>query len=401
MHPEVVIVGAGQAAMSVARSLREQGHAGRITVVGDEPLPPYERPPLSKQFLSVVPAPAPTLFAPQGWWSEHAVQLFLNERVVRIDPQAKRVCLASGEVLSYQRLVLATGGRARSLGLGATLRTAADALLVSERLDRARSLCVVGGGFLGLEIAASARQRGLDVNVFEAADRLLPAVIPAELSQWFQDFHARHGTHVHCGVAVQELTETAAGTFAFNAAGTQREADCLIASVGMVPNASLAEEAGLRVAGGVVVDEQCRTSDPDILAVGDVACSIHPESGRPCRTESWQNAEYQGTVAASTIMGAAIPAAPVRWFWTEQYGVSIQVLGALDGALAWRGSASDPSFVVLSVKEGRVVGGLGVNAGKELAPIRQLIALAARTSVEEVVASRSMRDLLGVARARA
>jgi 3-phenylpropionate/trans-cinnamate dioxygenase ferredoxin reductase subunit len=402
MDSDVVILGAGQAAMSVARTLRRLGHSARITLVGDEPLAPYERPPLSKQALSATPAPAPVLFTPAEWWVEQDVGLMLSHKAVRIDRAAKRVLMASGDWLCYGRLVIATGGTARALALGTTLRTDADARQLSERLPLSKSLSVIGGGFLGLEIAASARIRGLDVSVFEAAPCLLPSIFPQEFSRWLHGFHAKHGTQVYCGVSVQDVRHTAAGGFAFSTDGVEMEADCLVVAIGMQPNVSLAQDAGLAVDSGIVVDEHCATSDPNIFAVGDVTCSPDPSNGgRLRRVESWQNAEHQGMLAASRIMGVPAPQAPVRWFWTEQYGANIQVLGDLRcGELIWRGTVSDPSFVAVSLLHGRIAGAVGVNAGKDMAPLRQLIAAQGPMSASEISGARSLRELLGLVRVR-
>jgi 3-phenylpropionate/trans-cinnamate dioxygenase ferredoxin reductase subunit len=399
-HSDTLVVGAGQAAMAVARNLRESGYAGSVTVVGEEMIAPHERPPLSKDFLTQVPAPAPVLFAEGNWWSVHAVDLLLGEQAVRIDPAAHQVHLASGATLAYGRLVIATGGRARQAPVGMTVRTLADSRTLAERFATARSVCVVGGGFLGLEIAASARKRGLDAVVLEAAPRLLSAVLPAELSEWMHALHARHGTQIQCGAVVTEMTERGRGAFSVLADGLHVEADCLVTAIGMQPNTLLAEEAGLTVQGGIVVDALCRTSAPDIYAIGDVAAVVDPVDGRARRVESWQNADYQGALVAAAIAGTPIPARPVPWFWTEQYGLSIQVLGRLpaDGTLVWRGDPGASSFVAISLLHGQLLGAVGVNAGRELAPLRQLIAAEARVDPGMIVDARSLRDVLAEVR---
>lgn len=399
-HSDVLVIGAGQAAMTLARSLREFGYGGSITLVGDEPLPPYERPPLSKAFLTE-PASEPTCFAPESWWRENAVTLVLGETAASIDPACKMVALASGASLGYGRLVIATGGRARQAD-GLTLRSAEDARRLAERLGIARSVCVVGGGFLGLEIAASARSRGLDAVVIEAAQRVVPAILPPVLSEWLQDLHAAWGTAIHCGASVTSTTVAPSGRTLVSAGpGVEIEADCLVTAIGMVPNVELAASAGLAVQGGVVVDALCRTSVQDVYAIGDVSCTLDPRGGAPRRIESWQNAERQGVVAAAHIAGREPPAAPVAWFWTEQYARSIQVLGSLGaGEVVWRGAPTDASFVAVNLFEDRIVGAFGVDAGKELAPLRQLIALGAPVRADELATGTSLRELLAAVRRR-
>ncbi|VTY37529.1 Anthranilate 1,2-dioxygenase system ferredoxin--NAD(+) reductase component [Xylophilus ampelinus] len=399
-HSDTLVVGAGQAAMAVARGLRELGYAGRVTLLGDETIPPYERPPLSKDFLTQVPSPAPMHFTGSDWWSAQDVDLVLGEQAVRIDPAAHLVHLASGATLGYGQLVIATGGRARQAVAGMTLRTVADALKLAERFAVARSVCVVGGGFLGLEIAASARSRGLEAVVLEAAPRLLSAVLPAELSEWLQALHVARGTRIHCGAVVTETRETEAGGFSVIADGLQVDADCLVTAIGMQPNTRLAEEAGLAVQGGIVVDALCRSSAADVYAIGDVAAVVDPVDGRSRRVESWQNADYQGALVAAAIAGAPIPARPLPWFWTEQYGLSIQVLGRLaaEGHLVWRGSRERSSFVAISMVDGRVAGAVGVNAGRELGPLRQLIAAKAEVHASVLAEAAGLRDVLAQVR---
>lgn len=394
-----LVIGAGQAAAAFVRAVRDHGHAGAVTVVGEEPHAPYERPPLSKSFLTEVPAPAPVHFIDPDGWHAHGVDLQLGRRVDQIDLRAGRAHLDGGTTIAFDRLVIATGGSARRAGVGLTLRTLADAMCLSERLSRSRSICVVGGGFLGLEIAASARTRGLDVTVLEAAARLLPLVMPAELSEWLRGLHASRGTAIHCGAGVESMEESRDGRFIVCAPPLAVESDCLVTAIGMEPNTRLAERAGLQVRGGIVVDEQCRTSAPGVWAIGDVACMIDPLDGRCRRIESWQNAEYHGALVAAQIAGVAPPAKPVPWFWTEQYGTSIQVFGDLTGGdLVWRGTPAQGAFVAVQHREGRIVGGVGVNAGKEIPPLRQLVGLQAPISQDEVAQARTLRDLLAKAR---
>ncbi len=400
MQPHIVVIGAGQAAMALARSLVDLGHTGGITIVGDEPIAPYERPPLSKQFLVEVPHPEPVLFMPLEWWAGNNIDLRLGSRVLRVEQKKKQVVLDSGVTLPYGKLVIATGGSARPAPHGVTVRTVDDAIQLSNRLGVSKTICVIGGGFLGLEIAASARTRGLSVTVLEAASRLLEKVLPAELSEWLGEVHARHGTTIHCNTAASAVSVTSDGGAVVIAPALRIEVDCLVTAIGMQPNVSLAQEAGLRVQEGIVIDDDCRTSQDNIFAIGDAACRIDPITQRPRRVESWQNAEVQGAIAAHALMGRPAPPAPVPWFWTEQYGLSIQVLGDLDGdELIWRGAPSDAAFTVVALRQGRIVGGFGVNAGKDLAPLRQLISWNAEVGEVTLRTTHSLRELLGTVRA--
>jgi 3-phenylpropionate/trans-cinnamate dioxygenase ferredoxin reductase subunit len=407
---KLVIIGAGQAAAGVARGLREGNFQGNITVVGDESHPPYERPPLSKDFLSDSGSAERLYLLATDWWSANKVTLLLGCRAEDIDRARKTVALSNGEQLEYDTLVIATGGRPRFFTpAGAPVsgvqhvRTIDDARGLSASLSTVKSLCVIGGGFLGLEIAGSARQMGLEVTVLEAGARLLPRVFPAELSAWLKRLHEANGIDVVCDANIKSVTRRDGGGYAVDLGAAECiEADSVVACVGMEPNVQLAVDAGLVVDNGIVVDAQCRTSDPAIYAVGDVASQIDLHSGRTMRTESWQNAEHQAAVCAAAIAGTAAPVAPVPWFWSDQLGKNIQVAGAPQtwDQLVWRGNPEDGPFAAFLLHRGRVAGGIAVNLGREMTPLRQLIQLNACPDAEKLAsADCSLRSLVAAARA--
>lgn len=318
----IVIVGAGQAGGWAAHALRAEGHAGRIVLIGREVHPPHERPPLSKAVLSGEAAPHSTqLFKPEA-----LAALDLDWRAgvdaTRIDRAGKRLELSDGSCLSYDKLILCTGGQARALvAPGAdgvdvrTLRTLDDALALAPRLAPGRRLVVIGGGWIGLEVAATARQRGAEVVVVEAQARLCERSVPGDISEHLLALHRSHGTRMLLGTQVSRLESGAGGTSIVTFAdGSRLECDTIVAGVGLVPNDGLAREAGLACDGGILVDAACRTSDPDILAAGDVAVSFNPWAGRRLRLESWQNAQEQGRAAARSALGRAVDYKPLPWF---------------------------------------------------------------------------------------
>lgn len=409
---DVVIIGAGQAGAGVARGLREHGFPGRITVVGEEVHPPYERPPLSKNFASGPVNLSNLTFQKPDWWTAHEVTLLLGCSVESIDRTRKTVALSDGRVLDYGFLVIATGGRPRELFIDGTrinrakqVRTIDDAHDLVGELSRTNTLCVVGGGFLGLEIAGSARQMGLDVNVLESGARLLSRVFPPELSTWLEHLHVSHGINVVCQADIESVVSLDAGRHAVSLVGGRHiDTDCLVACVGMEPNVQPAIDAGLVVNNGIMVDDQCRTSDSLIYAVGDVASQLDVFSGRAMRIESWQNAEHQAAVCAASITGAAIPKTPVPWFWSDQLGKNIQIAGVPQewDELVWRGSPEQESFAVFLLHCGRLTGGITVNLGREMTPLRQLIELHAFPDPLRLArADCGLRVLVAEARAKA
>ncbi len=379
----IVIVGAGQAGGWAAQTLRQEGYAGRIVLIGEEAHPPHERPPLSKAVLAGEAAPESTsLLKPQAF-AALALDWRPRSRVTWIDRAAKRIDLDGGATLAYDKLILCTGGRARTLAVeGAdaaavhTLRTIDDALALAPILQPGRRIVVVGGGWIGLEVAATARKKGADVIVVEAQSRLCERTVPREISEHLLVLHGSHGTRVMlgAGVAGVALRDDALSVVTL-ADGTSLECDAVVVGVGLVANDELARDAGLACDGGVIVDAQCRTSDPDILAAGDVAVTPNPWAGRCVRLESWQNAQDQGIAAARSALGLEVDYQPLPWFWSDQYDMNLQIYGVPlpTHRVVARGVPGTQSFVLFYLDGNVVKAALGPNAARDLRFARRLI----------------------------
>lgn len=380
----VVIVGAGHAGGSVAAFLRQYGHEGRIVLIGDEPLLPYQRPPLSKAWLKGEADADSLSLKPADWYAENNVMLRLGGVAERINRSEKTVTLASGEVIPYDFLVLATGARARELPIpGAdlagvlALRTAADAEQLKNALGPDKRLAVVGGGYVGLEAAASARALGSHAMVIERESRVLARVACETLSHFFQDYHGKHGVafELNAGVAAFEGQDGHVTGVRFT---DDRVVACDVALVGVgaVPNDELAKDAGLSTVNGVVVDLEARTDDPAIFAIGDVTHRPLPLYDRQFRLESVPNALEQAKQAASAILGRPGPAPETPWFWSDQYDLKLQIAGLPFDAdrQVVRGDIAAAKFAVFHLKGNLIQAVEAVNAPPEFMAGKQLIA---------------------------
>lgn len=347
----VVVIGAGQAGGWAAKTLRDEGFAGEVVLVGEEAHPPHERPPLSKDVLVGSKPPESTYLWPDGL----DVDFRPKTRAVALDRAAHRVELADGSSLAYDKLVLATGARVRRLDHPGALylRTIEDALALRAALLRQGRVGVIGGGWIGLEVAAAARRLGCAVTVVELGPRLCARVVPPVLSDYLKRLHERHGVEIRLGTAEPP------------------EADTIVVGVGVVPNVELAEAAGLAVANGIAVDAFGATSDPDIYAAGDVA------SRDGVRLESWANAQNQAIAAAKSLLGRKTPYDEVPWFWSDQYDVNLQLVGLPKAGheIVQRGRAEDDRFSLFFLEEGRLAAAASVNAPRDLRIARRLIEL--------------------------
>jgi 3-phenylpropionate/trans-cinnamate dioxygenase ferredoxin reductase subunit len=379
----IAIIGAGQAGGWAAQTLRKEGFTGAIVLIGEEPHPPHERPPLSKSVLSGEAAPESTHLQKPAAFEALGLDWKPGARVTRIDPGGKRIELADGASVAYDKLILCTGGRARRLGApGAestavhTLRTVEDALALAPMLAPGRRVVVVGGGWIGLEVAATARKKGAEVVVVEAQSRLCERTVPREMSEHLLALHQSHGTRVLLGAAIKGIAAGADGGAVVTLAdGELLACDAIVAGIGMVPNDELARDAGLECDGGVVVDSSCRTSDPDIFAAGDVAVTPNPWAGRRLRLESWQNAQEQGIAAARAALGLAVDYQPLPWFWSDQYEMNLQIYGIPTPThrVIARGTPGSGSFMLFYLDGDLVQAALGPNAAKDLRFARRLI----------------------------
>jgi len=332
----VVIVGAGQAGGWVARTLRQLGHAGTITLIGAEPHKPYERPPLSKAVLKGDDDASVTRLFSEESFAGLALDFRPASTVTSIDRQARTVSLEDGTVIPYDTLVLATGGTPRALPLlpeghprQHLLRTIEDAARLGGALRQGGSIAVIGGGWIGLEVAATARQLGCAVHVIELADRLCQRVADRHLSAGLADLHRKHGVSLHLGACIAGVREEGLGLSIALEDGTAIAADHLVIGVGITPNTALAEAAGLACDNGVLVDGHGQTADPAIYAVGDVANRHSPLAGCRQRLESWAVAQNEGVAVAHAIAGQPRPEEEPPWFWSDQYDANIQILGRI------------------------------------------------------------------------
>ncbi|WP_422002658.1 NAD(P)/FAD-dependent oxidoreductase [Roseovarius mucosus] len=347
----VVVIGAGQAGASLVAKLRSEGYDGPITLIGEEPVPPYQRPPLSKKYLLGDMALERLYLRPESYYAEAGIDLRLGLRVTAIDRAAQEVVIGT-ERLGYAHLVLATGSRPRHLpaAIGGELggvhvvRTLADVDAMAPGFVQGARVLIVGGGYIGLEAAAVAASRGMQVVLVEMAPRILQRVAAKETSDYFRALHGRHGVDIREGVGLERLLGDGQVNGARLTDGTEVAVDMVIVGVGIVPDTALAEAAGLAIDNGITVDAQGRTSDPTIWAVGD--CASFPHGGGRLRLESVPNAIDMADCVAGNILGAAVAYVPKPWFWSDQYDVKLQIAGLSTGydRIVTRDGAASVSF---------------------------------------------------------
>lgn len=401
---QIVVIGGGQAAGRAVAAMRDAGFEGTIALVGDEPHPPYERPPLSKGVLLGEQAADDTRVHGEDFYREQGIVLHLGTRADRIDRSDRRVELSTGETLAYDKLLLATGAKLRRLDVpGADLdgvcylRSLGDCLEIQRRLAAETRVVVVGGGYIGLEVAAAARKRGCPVTVVELQPEVMARALAPDIGRAFLGYHLDAGVAFRLGVGVEGFAGGAAVAAVCCSDGSEVPADLVVVGVGVDPAADLAESAGLAVDDGIVTDEYCRTSDPDIYAAGDVTKHLNPILGRPIRLESWQNAQNQAIRAARNMCGEDEAYAEVPWFWSDQYDLNLQMVGLPDTSeqIVLRGSLEDRKFTALYLRDGVLVGANTVNNARDIRPCRELIARGAALDPKALAdAARPLRDLL-------
>ncbi len=387
MPTHLVIVGGGQAAAQAVQSLRQQNFAGAITLVGEEPHPPYQRPPLSKKYLVGELARERLFLRPASFYADKAVALELGRRVEALEVGARRVRLDDGRTLAYDRLLLATGSRVRRLDVPGTalrgvhyLRTLADADAIVASLEPGARVLLVGAGYIGLEVAAVVRSRGHEVTVLEAADRVMPRTASPEVAAFYDACHRAAGVVLHYGAAVAAFRGAASVTAAETTDGRSFPCDAVVIGIGIVPNVELAAAAGLPCNNGIVVDEFARTADESVVAAGD--CTNHPQPllGRRVRLESVPNAVHQAKVAAATLLGTPTAYSEVPWFWSDQYDLKLQIVGLSQGhdEVVLRGEPATRSFAAFYLESGRLLAVDAVNSPREFAAGKKLVATRAR-----------------------
>ena len=392
----VVVVGASLAGLSALEALRQDGYEGELIAVGAETELPYDRPPLSKQVLQGHWEPEKTMLRGQPDYDALGVTWHLGRRAVALDPGTRTVTLDDGEPLRYDGLVIATGATPRWLpgteGLGGVyvLRTLQECLALRAELETAARLCVVGAGFIGAEVAASARVRGVDVTVLEALPAPLARAFPAEMGAACGALHLDHGVDLRCGVTVAGFEGDGRVTGVRLGDGSVVEADVVVVGIGVVPETGWLESSGLTLDNGVVCDATCATSAPGVVAAGDIARWPNNLFGETMRVEHWSNAVEQGAAAARRLLavpGEAVDFAPVPYFWSDQYDAKIQFLGRCcptDEVRIVDGSVEERRFVALFARDGRLVGALAFSRPRLLMAYRKL--LAAKTSFEDALA---------------
>ncbi len=383
----IVIIGAGQAGVQTAESLRAGGYAGRITLLGDEPHGPYHRPPLSKAWLAGEMDGAQLVMRAPEMLARKNIELRTEVKVASIDRAAKQVLLADGSALPYDGLVLATGSTPRSLPLPGgdaagvhALRSRGDADAISARLalcqEQQRPVVVIGGGFIGLEVAATARKKGLAVTVLEAAPRLLGRVLAPALSDWYAALHRSHGVELVFDARIEALETAADGSVSGVrlADGRLLPAGLVVVGIGVNANDGLAQAAGLECERGIVVDACCRSSDPAIVAAGDCTARRLAD-GSLIRLESVQNATEQGKSAAAALLGQERPFTATPWFWSDQYDKKLQMAGLSGGAEQWavRGDMTGTSFSIYHFRADKLIAVDSVNAAKDHLQARKLL----------------------------
>jgi len=407
---DVLILGAGQGGGEAAMSLRRLGHTGTILVVGDEPHLPYRRPPLSKGLLTGEVELEDLLDRHAAAYEAASINTLLGARAVDIDTTDRVVTFTDGATATYETLIFATGARARTLAsIGVAvpddapnlhyLRTIADAEKMRPQLRAGALLVVIGGGYVGLEVAASSRSQGLAVTVIEGQDRLLARVTAPVVSEFYRRVHHEEGVEIRLDTSVAGFTFGRGGwiTEVLCDDGTSLPCDLVVAGIGGVANVELAAGAGLRVENGIVVDEHCQTSDQHVLAIGDCAAFPSVHAGTTIRLESVPNALEHARVAAATVMKAAVPAQSPPWFWSDQYNLKLQMVGLSTGhdQVVVRGDMSTRTFIALYLRDGIVVAVDAVNAPSDFGWCKKIVALQHGFSVDQLQDSDvALKDLV-------
>ena len=378
----IVIVGGGQAAAQAILTLRQKKFDGRITLVGEEDLPPYQRPPLSKKYLAGELDRERLFLRPRSFYEKNGVELRLGVRAEELNPDSRRVRLDDGRTLEYDGLLLATGSRVRRLDIPGSdlpgihyVRDVADVDAITESVQPGKRLVVVGAGYIGLEVSAVAVTRGLEVTVLEAVDRVMARVVCPEVSQFYFDYHTRSGVDIRCGTMIGGFIGDERVEAVATADGEQIPCDLAIVGIGIEPVVELASSAGLTCENGIRVDEYARTDDEPIVAAGD--CTNHPSRlyGRRIRLESVQNAIDQAKVAAVSLLGDDQPYDTVPWFWSDQYNLKLQIAGLSQhhDQVVLRGDPDANGFAAFYLGDGNLLAVDAVNSPKEFMLGKRLI----------------------------
>jgi len=377
----IVIIGAGHAAGQAAASLRQAKFAGPITIIGDEAHVPYQRPPLSKQYLAGTQLADKVYLRAEKFYADKDIQLMLDTRATQIDPSTKTINLDNGETIAYEKLLISTGSRPRKLSIEGSdlsgihyLRTMDDVDGIRADVKPGANLVIVGGGYIGLEVAAVGIELGMNVHVLEMEERILQRVTTPEMSAYYHKLHTDRGVHIHTQTGVTGFSGN--GSVEKVLCGDESfDADIVIVGIGIIPNTEIAEEAGIHCENGIVVDDHCRTSDPDIYAAGDCTNHPNPLMNKRLRLESVPNAMDQARVSTANMLGDDKVYAAIPWFWSDQYDLKLQMVGfSADGdSQVLRGDMDTHQFAIFYLKDGKVVAADAVNSPKEFMLCKQLV----------------------------
>jgi 3-phenylpropionate/trans-cinnamate dioxygenase ferredoxin reductase subunit len=397
MYQQILIAGAGQAAVQTVDTLRRRGYSGQVTVVGDEPWLPYQRPPLSKKYLAGSLERERLLIRPPQFFADHQVTAHLGQRISEIAPRERQVRLDDGRFLPYDALVLATGSRPRRLpipGVDLTgvhyLRTIADADRIRAECRHGGRLVIIGGGYIGLEVAATTRELGVEVTVLEMADRVMNRVTCPEVSAFYTAEHTRHGVRIRSNETVRALHGAASRVHTvLTEEGGEYPCDVVLVGVGVAPADELASAAGLECENGVVTDAHCRTSDEAIWAAGDCASHLNRQYGRHLRLESVDNAFEQGNTVAMNLLGTPTPHDKLPWFWSDQFDLKLVIVGVSHGydMTVVRGDPRTHSFSVCYLRAGELIAIDSINSPKDQMAARKLIAAHVRPDLDKLADS--------------
>jgi 3-phenylpropionate/trans-cinnamate dioxygenase ferredoxin reductase component len=394
----MVIIGGGKAGARACVALRENGWDGAVTLISDERHAPYDRPPLSKSIITEEEEQCPPFLTDEPLLASINVTFVKGNAAKSIDRAAKRVTLADGGAVDYDKLLIATGSLPRRLPLpGAEqphllyLRSYEDSLAIRHHMEKGGHAIIIGGGFIGLEIAASAKKRGLDVTVIEGLPRVLSRGVPEEIAAVITKRHEAEGTRILCGAAIEKFEMRPESVEVALKGGTSVSGDFAVIGIGAVPVTGLAEAAGLAIENGIAVDDELRTSDPDIFAAGDcVSFPLSVYGGRRVRLESWRSAQDHGAIAAANMVGKREKLSAVPWFWSDQHDLSLQIAGLQDeGEQSVRRDLGNGGFITFHLKnDGRLVAASGIGVGNAVArDIRlaeMLIGKMARPSMQDL-----------------
>jgi len=407
MYEHIVIAGAGQAAVQAVDTLRRRGFTGKLSMVGDEPWLPYQRPPLSKKYLAGALERERLIIRPAQFFAAHQVDTQLGRRVSEILRREQRVRLDDNTLLAYDALLLATGSRPRSLAAPGTelagvhvLRTLADADRIRAECAPGGRMVIIGGGYIGLEVAATARGLGLEVTVLEMAQRVMSRVTCAQVSAFYESEHARQGVRILCNARVRALAaDPRSGRVraVLTEEGGEHPADIVIVAVGVAPADELARAAGIECENGIVTDVHCRTSEEAIYAAGDCASHLNRQYGRHLRLESVDNAFEQGSTVALNLLGTPTPHDKVPWFWSDQFDLKLVIVGVSHGydTVILRGAPASRSFSACYLRGGELIAIDTVNQPKDQMAARKLIAAHARPDPDKLAdAAIALRDTL-------